>query len=56
MVSDSANTERIMGVHQTKAEAYRQANQEQERLRRFDPMASYLNRIRQEIAQTLVVR
>ena len=45
-----------MGVHQTKAGAYRQANQEQERLRRFDPMTSYLSRIRKVIAQTLVVR
>ena len=55
VVTDSTNAEQIIGVHQNKTSAYRQAFAEQERWRKFDPVAKNLARIRKVRPQTLVV-
>ncbi len=53
--SVSANADQVMSVHMSKTDAYRQAYAEQERSRKFDPVAKHLVRIRKVISQTLVV-
>ena len=55
VVADTANAQQIMGIHPTKAAAYRQAFAEQERWRKFDPTAKHLSRVRRMLPQTLVV-
>jgi len=55
VVTDSANAGQVMGVHMSKTGAYRHAYAEQERWRKFDPVAKHLARIRKVMPQTLVV-
>ena len=55
VVTDSSNAEKLVGVHQSKTGAYRQAYAEQERWRKYDPVAEHLARIRKVMPQTLVV-
>ena len=55
IVTDSDNADQVMSVHMSKTDAYRQAYAEQERWRKFDPVAKHLVRIRKVISQTLVV-
>ena len=56
VVKDVANADQVMGVHITKAEAYRQAIAEQELWRKYDPVAKHLARVRRIMPNTLVVR
>ncbi len=55
VVTDQANANQVMGVHVTKSDAYRHAFAEQERWRKFDPVAKHLARIRKMMPQSLVV-
>lgn len=55
VVKDVANAHQVMGVHITKAKAYRQAIAAQERWRKYDPVAKHLARIRKMMPSSLVV-
>ena len=55
IVADTANAHQIMGVHPTKALAYKQAFAEQERWRKYDPVARHIAKLRQVLPQSLVV-
>ena len=44
VVTDAANCHQVMGIHNTKSEAYKHAFAEQERWRKYDPAAKYLAR------------
>ena len=55
VVRDVANAQQVMGVHASKADAYRQAFAEQERWHKYDPVAKHLERVRQMMPQSLVV-
>lgn len=45
-VVDNGIAQQVVGVHDSKAEAYRQAFAEQERWRKFDPVAVEMTRSR----------
>lgn len=45
-VVDNDVAQQVVGVHDSKAEAYRQASAEQERWRKFDPVAVEMTRSR----------
>ena len=55
VVKDVANAHQVMGVHTSKANAYKQAFAEQERWRKYDPVAKHLERIRQMMPRSLVI-
>jgi len=55
VVTDVANAHQVMGVHSSKAGAYKQAFSEQERWRKYDPVAKHLARIRKMMPRSLVV-
>ncbi|MEE2760509.1 MAG: hypothetical protein VYE18_03600 [Pseudomonadota bacterium] len=55
-VIGGANQNQVIGVHDSKSAAYEQAFAEQARLRKIDPAAMYLGRIRSMLPRTLVVR
>ena len=55
VVTDVSNSYQVMGVHASKADAYRQAFAEQERWRKYDPVANNLERIRQMLPRSLVI-
>lgn len=57
-VVDTAVAGQVMGVHDTKAEAYKHAFAEQERWRRLDPAAQLLGRVSGDMGwpRSLVVR
>ena len=55
VVTDVSNSHQVMGVHASKADAYRQASAEQERWRKSDPVANNLERIRQMMPRSLVI-
>ena len=55
VVTDLSNAHKVMGVHASKADAYRQAFAEQERWRKCDPVAKNLERIRQMMPRSLVI-
>ena len=55
VVTDVSNSHQVMGVHASKADAYRQAFAEQERSRKSDPVANNLERIRQMMPRSLVI-
>ena len=55
VVTDVSNSYQVMGVHESKADAYRQAFAEQERWRKYDPVANNLEQIRQVMARSLVI-
>ena len=55
VVTDLSNSHQVMGVHASKADAYRQAFVEQKRWRKYDPVANNLKRIRQMMPRSLVI-
>ena len=55
VVKDVSNANKVMGVHASKADAYRQAFAEQEQWRKHDPVAKNLERIRQMMPRSLVI-
>lgn len=55
VVKDLANAHKVMGVHASKSDAYKQASVEQERWRKYDPVANHLLRIRRMMPRSLVV-
>ena len=55
VVTDVSNSHQVMGVHASKADAYRQAFAEQERWRKYDPVANNVDRIRQMMPRSLVI-
>ena len=55
VVTDAANCHQVLGIHDTKSDAYKQAHAEQERWRKFDPVAKHLARVRRMLPRTLVV-
>ena len=55
VVTDGSNAHKVMGVHASKADAHRQAFAEQERWRKWDPVAKNLERIRQMMTRSLVI-
>lgn len=57
-VVDTAVAGQVMGVHSTKADAYKHAFAEQERWRRLDPVARHLSRASGDMRwpRSLVVR
>ncbi len=55
VVTDVSNSYQVMGVHASKADAYRQAFAEHERWRKCDPVAKNLERIRQMMPRSLVI-
>ena len=55
VVTDSAESEKVIGTHRLKANAYRHAYAEQERWRQLQPVENYTARMREAIPQTLVV-
>ena len=55
VVTDLSNSHQVMGVHASKADAYRQAFAEQERWRKHDPVDNNLERIRQMMPRSLVI-
>ena len=55
VVTDVSNSHQVMGVHASKADAYRQAFAEQERWRKYDPFANNVDRIRQMMPRSLVI-
>ena len=55
VVTDVSNSHQVMGVHASKADAYRQAFAEQERSRKSDPVANNLEQVRQMMPRSLVI-
>ena len=55
VVTDVSNSHQVMGVHASKADAYRQAFAEQERVRKYDQVANNLERVRQMLPRSLVI-
>ena len=57
-VVDTAVAGQVMGVHDTKADAYKHAFAEQERWRRLDPVAQQLSKVSDDMGwpRSLVVR
>ena len=55
VVTDVSNSHQVMGVHASKADAYRQAFAEQEQWRKYDQLANNLERIRQMLPRSLVI-
>ena len=55
VVTDVSNSHQVMGVHGSKADAYRQAFAEQERWRKYDPVANNVDRRRQMMPRSLVI-
>ena len=55
VVTDLSKAHKVMGVHASKADAYRQAFAEQERWRKCDPVSKHLERIRQMMPRSLVI-
>ena len=55
VVRDVVNAHQVMGVHASKADAYKQAFAEQERWRKYDPVAKRLERVRHMMPRSLVV-
>lgn len=56
VVTDDAAEEEVVGIHQTKASAYRHAYAEQERWQKIEPTTNYPEKIRGIMPQSLVVR
>jgi hypothetical protein len=56
IVSDSTKPGEIIGEHFSKTSAYRQAHAEQEFWRQLDPISKHLEKVREIIPQTLVIR
>lgn len=54
-VIDTAIANQVVGTHVSKSEAYHQAIVEQERWRKYDPVAKHLSRLRKVLPRTLVV-
>ena len=55
VVTNISNSHQMMGVHASKADAYRQAFAEQERWRKYDQVANNLERIRKMLQRSLVI-
>jgi hypothetical protein len=55
IVADGPTKKHILGVHHSKASAYKQAITEHQSLRELDPIQNYLAKIRKIIPQTLVL-
>ncbi len=53
-VIDTAIANQVVGNHGSKSKAYHQAIVEQERWRKFDPVAQHLARLREAMPRTLV--
>ena len=56
VVIGGANRNQVIGVHDSKSDAYKQAFTEQGRWQKNDPGARSLGRIRSMLPRTLVVR
>ena len=55
VVADTGTGNQVLGVHATKADAYRQAHALQEHWCAGDAEADHLQRVREEMPRTLVI-
>jgi hypothetical protein len=55
VVADTGTRNQVLGVHETKSEAYRQALTLHEHGSTGDPEAEHLKRVRAEMPRTLVI-